>query len=348
MRNVGRLAPSPTGAQHVGNARTYLVAWLSARSRGGTVRLRLEDIDSPRIKPGSAEEALDDLRWLGLDWDGEILTQTERVPLYQVALGELSRREFVYPCTCSRGDIAAAASAPHADHEAPTYPGTCAYRSAADAAKLSEEGKPFAWRIRVTDSPAFNDLFAGEQNSDLHRLGDFVVWKNAGTPAYQLAVVVDDAEMGITEVIRGDDLIPSTPRQLLLYRALGLAPPAFANIPLVVEKTADGSRSGTATRGSPHSATRGETRSTRRVIGVVVRLAREARADLRSRVVDSVQTVSDSTAILHVDRGIVATNWVLRLAATRRRAILFTSTAPSHRDAPSKAAASPRPRCESR
>ena len=235
MRNIGRLAPSPTGAQHVGNARTYLVAWLSARSRDGVVRLRIEDIDSPRIKPGSPEQALDNLRWLGLDWDGEIVTQTERLPLYEAALDELKRRELVYPCTCSRGDIAAAASAPHADHEAPTYPGTCAHRRAADAAKLSKEGKPFAWRFRVTGSPAFTDVFAGEQNIDLHKLGgDFVVWKNAGTPAYQLAVVVDDAEMGVTEAIRGDDLIPSTPRQLLLYRALGLAPPAFGHIPLVV------------------------------------------------------------------------------------------------------------------
>jgi glutamyl-tRNA synthetase len=235
MRDIGRLAPSPTGAQHVGNARTYLAAWLSARSRGGGIRLRIEDIDSPRIKLGAAEQALADLRWLGLDWDGEIVTQTKRLPLYEDALDELKRRELVYPCTCSRGDIASAASAPHAEHEPPPYRGTCAHRHAADAAELTEEGKTFAWRFRVTDSPAFTDLFAGEQCIDLHQIGgDFVLWKNAGTPAYQLAVVVDDAEMGITEVIRGDDLVPSTPRQLLLYHALGLQPPAFAHIPLVV------------------------------------------------------------------------------------------------------------------
>lgn len=232
---VGRLAPSPTGAQHVGNARTYLVAWLSARSRGGAVRLRIEDIDSPRIKAGAAEQALEDLRWLGLDWDGEVVVQTERLPRYETALGELKRQELVYPCTCTRADIASAASAPHADHEGPTYPGTCSHRRAADAAKLAAEGKPFAWRFRVTESPSFADLFAGKQRIDLKELGgDFVVWKNTGTPAYQLAVVVDDSAMGITEVIRGDDLIPSTPRQLLLYRALGLTPPAFAHIPLVV------------------------------------------------------------------------------------------------------------------
>jgi len=229
------LAPSPTGAQHVGNARTYLVAWLSARSSAGSVRLRIEDIDSPRIKPGAAEEALDDLRWLGLDWDGDIITQTERLPFYEAALDKLKERELVYPCTCTRGDIASAASAPHAEHEAPAYPGTCAHRRAGDAPAVAREGKAFAWRFRVTETPAYFDLFRGDQTVDLAQIGgDFIVWKSAGTPAYQLAVVIDDAAMEITEVIRGDDLVPSTPRQLLLYRALGLAAPAFAHIPLVV------------------------------------------------------------------------------------------------------------------
>lgn len=230
---VGRLAPSPTGAQHVGNARTYLAAWLSARSRGGSVLLRIEDIDSPRVRPGAAEQALGDLRWLGLDWDGEVVVQTARLPYYEAALEELKRRELVYPCTCTRGDIANAASAPHAEHEGPVYPGTCAHRRAADAGSLGDT--PFAWRFRVPESPPFTDLFAGEQQIDLLQLGgDFVVWKNTGTPAYQLAVVVDDAAMGINEVIRGDDLLPSTPRQILLYQALGLVAPAFGHIPLVV------------------------------------------------------------------------------------------------------------------
>lgn len=235
MSIVGRLAPSPTGAQHIGNARTYLVAWLSARSQGGTVRLRIEDIDSPRIKPGAADQAIADLRWLGLDWDGEPVVQTARLPLYEAALETLKRQNLVYPCTCTRSDIAAAASAPHAEHEGPTYPGTCSHRCADDACHLAAEGKSFAWRFRVTHSPLFTDRYAGEQQIDLRHLGgDFVVWKSAGTPAYQLAVVVDDADLGITEVIRGDDLIPSTPRQLLLYEALGLTPPTFAHIPLVV------------------------------------------------------------------------------------------------------------------
>ena len=231
---TGRLAPSPTGAQHVGNARTYLVAWLSARARDGAVKLRIEDIDSPRIKPGAAEQAAADLRWLGLDWDGDAVIQTQRLPLYEAALEVLKRAERVYPCTCTRSDIASAASAPHAGDEV-TYPGTCAHRRVADAQQLQREARPFAWRFRVTQSAPFTDLYAGEQRIDLtHTGGDFVVWKSAGTPAYQLAVVVDDAAMGITEVVRGDDLIPSTPRQLLLYRALGLAAPRFAHVPLVV------------------------------------------------------------------------------------------------------------------
>ncbi len=235
MPITGRLAPSPTGAQHVGNARTYLLAWLLTRSRGGTVRLRIEDIDSPRIKAGAAEQAAEDLRWLGLDWDWETITQTDRLPLYEAALEQLKQQELVYPCTCTRSDIAAAASAPHIGQEGPPYPGTCATRTVADDVALAAEGRTFAWRFRVTESPAFTDLYAGEQRIDLAQLGgDFVVWKSAGTPAYQLAVVVDDAAMGITEVVRGDDLLPSTPRQLLLYRALGLTSPVFAHVPLVV------------------------------------------------------------------------------------------------------------------
>ncbi|MFO0823487.1 MAG: glutamate--tRNA ligase family protein [Gemmataceae bacterium] len=209
MTPIGRLAPSPTGAQHVGNARTYLVALLLTRSHGGTLRLRIEDIDSPRIKAGAAEQAAEDLRWLGLDWDGETVTQTQRLPLYEAALEQLKQRELVYPCTCTRSDIAAAASAPHVGQEGPPYPGTCAHRCVAEAKHLAAEGRPFAWRFRVRESPAFTDLYAGEQRLDLAQLGgDFVVWKSAGTPAYQLAVVVDDADMGVTDVVRGDDLIP--------------------------------------------------------------------------------------------------------------------------------------------
>ena len=226
----GRLAPSPTGAQHIGNARTYLIAWLLARQAGGEMRLRIEDIDSPRIKAGAAEQALEDLRWLGLDWDGEPMVQTARRAFYVEALEELKRQELIYPCTCTRGDIAAAASAPHAEHEGPVYPGTCAWRSAKDI-----PNQPHAWRFRVSDSPAFDDLIRGVTQINLKEVGgDFVVWKNDDTPAYQLAVVVDDAAQGVTQVIRGDDLVPSTPRQLLIYRALGFTPPQFGHVPLVI------------------------------------------------------------------------------------------------------------------
>jgi glutamyl-tRNA synthetase len=231
---VGRLAPSPTGAQHVGNARTYLIAWLSARSRSGRVVLRIEDIDSPRVKARAAEEACADLRWLGLDWDDGPIVQTERLPLYQDALDRLKAQELVYPCTCTRTDIERAASAPHAEQEGPIYPGTCANRRAADSEALGD--KSYSWRFRAgAEAITYNDGFRGPVALNLRDIGgDFVVWKSADTPAYQLAVVVDDAAQGLTEVIRGDDLVPSTPRQLALYRALGLTPPAFAHVPLVV------------------------------------------------------------------------------------------------------------------
>jgi glutamyl-tRNA synthetase len=231
---VGRLAPSPTGAQHVGNARTYLIAWLSARSRGGRVVLRVEDIDSPRVKPGAADLLLDDLRWLGLDWDAGPVVQTRRLALYEAALRRLREQERVYPCTCTRSDVERAASAPHAEHEGPVYPGTCAGRRSAAAAALA--GRPYAWRFRVpAGAVTFADAFLGPTRAEPAAAGgDFVVWKLAGTPAYQLAVVVDDAEQGVTEVMRGDDLVSSTPRQLLLYEALALRPPAFAHVPLVV------------------------------------------------------------------------------------------------------------------
>jgi glutamyl-tRNA synthetase len=237
---VGRLAPSPTGAQHVGNARTYLVAWLAARTRNALLRLRIEDIDSPRIKPGATEQACADLRWLGLTWDGTPVVQTERLELYMSALRVLQEQELVYPCTCSRADVERAASAPHAEQQGVIYLGTCAGSRVATAETLGSQ--PYCWRFRAgTEAVEFQD---GKQG--LVRLtpqefgGDFVVWKTGWTPAYQLAVVVDDADMGITQVVRGNDLIPSTPRQLLLYRALGLCPPEFIHVPLVVG--ADGRR----------------------------------------------------------------------------------------------------------
>jgi glutamyl-tRNA synthetase len=231
---VGRLAPSPTGAQHIGNARTYLIAWLSARARGGRLILRLEDIDSPRIKPGAAQQAYADLAWLGLDWDEGPVVQTERLPLHESALQTLREKDLVYPCTCTRRDIELAASAPHAEHEGPAYPGTCSHRHADSLTALANQ--QYAWRFRAGDGfVEYIDGFRGEMRLSCQEIGgDFVVWKSAGTPAYQLAVVVDDADLGVTEVIRGDDLVPSTPRQLLLYQALGRAAPRFIHVPLVV------------------------------------------------------------------------------------------------------------------
>src|SRR3954469_12818689 len=157
---VGRLAPSPTGAQHVGNARTYLIAWLSARSRSGQVALRVEDIDSPRVKAGAAEQACADLSWLGLDWDEGPVVQTRRLDLYEDALRRLRERERVYPCTCTRADVERAASAPHAEHEGAVYPGTCAGRRAGDAAGLG--GRPYCWRFRAAGmTEGFVDDFRG-------------------------------------------------------------------------------------------------------------------------------------------------------------------------------------------
>jgi glutamyl-tRNA synthetase len=237
---IGRLAPSPTGAQHVGNARTYLIAWLSARRRSGRVVLRIEDIDSPRVKSGAERQACDDLQWLGLDWDEGPIVQSERMAIYGSALARLQERELVYPCTCTRSDVERAASAPHLEHEGPIYPGVCAGRRVGDAAAVVD--RSYCWRFRVpAESPAFVDGFQGPTRIDLRQVGgDFVVWKAPrpgladSTPAYQLAVVVDDAAQGVTEVVRGDDLLASTPRQLLLYPALGLTPPAFVHVPLVV------------------------------------------------------------------------------------------------------------------
>lgn len=240
---TGRLAPSPTGAQHVGNARTYLLAWLSLRSRGGRVILRIEDVDSPRIKPWATRQALDDLRWLGLDWDEgpdiggphSPYVQTERREGYAAALEQLKQEERVYPCTCTRSDVQEAASAPHIGQEGPVYPGTCAGRSAADAVGITD--RPYSWRFRVPSGTVdmFQDRFAGERVCDVAReLGDFIVCKADGTPAYQLACVVDDHHMGVTEVLRGDDLLPSAHRQRLLYAAFGWTPPGFAHVPLVI------------------------------------------------------------------------------------------------------------------
>jgi glutamyl-tRNA synthetase len=239
---VGRLAPSPTGGLHLGHARTFLIAWLDARREGGRVILRIEDLDAARVRDEASAAALVDLRWLGLDWDegpdvggprGPYV-QSDRRTHYDDALDRLKAAEQVYPCTCTRADIERAASAPHPEDEGPTYPGTCAHRLAADARGLGD--RPFAWRFRVAPGPVvWDDRFLGRHELDPARLGgDFVVGRNTVGPSYQLAVVADDALMGVSQVVRGADLVPSTPRQILLYQALGWTPPSFGHVPLVV------------------------------------------------------------------------------------------------------------------
>jgi glutamyl-tRNA synthetase len=246
----GRFAPSPTGPLHLGNARTALVAWLAARAAGGAYVMRLEDLDGPRVRPGAEAELLAELRWLGLDWDegpdvGGALgpyRQSERGERYAAALERLRAAGLVYPCFCSRAEIAAAAQAPHGpSDEGPRYPGTCRELSPAEVARRSALRRP-AWRFRVAPGPVgFEDGVHGARTFDVEaEVGDFVVARADGVPAYQLAVVVDDAAMAMSDVVRGDDLLASTARQLLLYRALGLAPPRFAHVPLVVGE--DGAR----------------------------------------------------------------------------------------------------------
>jgi glutamyl-tRNA synthetase len=213
-----------------------------ARAAAGRVILRIEDIDSSRVRPGMAELAMADLRWLGLDWDegpdvgggSGPYVQSARLDHYEKALDRLKRLELVYPCTCTRAEIQRMASAPHAGEEGPIYPGTCAGRSARDGARLA--GCRFSWRFRVEPGEvSWDDLFKGPIALDPSQMvGDFVVGRSEGGPSYQLAVVVDDAEMGVTQVIRGDDLVSSTPRQMLLYRALGYDHPRFGHVPLVI------------------------------------------------------------------------------------------------------------------
>jgi glutamyl-tRNA synthetase len=239
---VGRLAPSPTGGLHLGHARTFLIAWLAARHAGGRVILRIEDLDSSRVRTEARRTALDDLRWLGLDWDEGPDTggpsvpylQSERGSFYEAIVTRLKASESVYPCTCTRTDIGRAASAPHAEDEGPTYPGTCAGRRAGDADALAD--RPFAWRFRVPAGPVgWDDLFLGRVELDPSQVGgDFVVARNLAGHSYQLAVVADDDAMGVTQVIRGADLVPSTPRQILLYRRLGRPEPRFGHVPLAV------------------------------------------------------------------------------------------------------------------
>ncbi|MEM9419146.1 MAG: tRNA glutamyl-Q(34) synthetase GluQRS [Planctomycetota bacterium] len=234
---VTRLAPSPTGALHLGNMRTFLINWAAARQNGWTIVMRIEDLDGPRVKPEASQQAIDILGWLGMDWDGEAIYQSHGLSPYQDALDALSRKRLTYRCPATRSEILAAASAPHADDHEQRYPGL--YRPAnrpADAPPIQDDANT-AIRVIVPDGEiAFTDELLGTQAVDVQQqVGDFIVQTKAGLPSYQLAVVVDDARQGVTEVVRGDDLLRSTARQVFLQDALGLSPrPRYYHVPLVL------------------------------------------------------------------------------------------------------------------
>ncbi|MDX1390540.1 MAG: tRNA glutamyl-Q(34) synthetase GluQRS, partial [Acidobacteriota bacterium] len=241
----GRYAPSPTGEMHLGNASTALLAWLSIRSRDGKIVMRMEDLDQPRVSRGAAEQILTDLKWLGLDWDegpdvgGPFAPyeQSRRFEHYDTAFRLLVDQQQVYPCFCSRRDIAEAASAPQTPGDEIRYPGTCRNLDPPEIARRTGDGERHAWRFRVEENarPTFVDEVLGIQASRADEPpGDFVVRRADAVAAYQLAVVVDDAEMAITEVVRGDDLVSSTVRQLLLYEAIGRPCPTFGHVPLLL------------------------------------------------------------------------------------------------------------------
>ncbi len=242
----GRFAPSPTGEIHLGNVWTALLAWLHARQAGGAFVMRVEDLDPDRSRASYIDGQLADLRWLGLDWDEgpdvggrhAPYVQSQRTGLYRAALTLLQSQELVYPCYCTRAEIRGAASAPHGAQGIGDYPGTCRELTTAERARREAQGRRPALRVRMSQSPAlvrYDDLVHGSMAEDVGRAGgDFVVRRTDGVFAYQLAVVVDDAAMGITHVIRGADLLSSTARQIWLYYALGYTPPRFGHVPLLV------------------------------------------------------------------------------------------------------------------
>ena len=240
MSYRGRFAPSPTGDLHLGGARTALVAWLAARAAGGAYVVRVEDLDGPRVVPGAEERIVEDLAWLGLDWDEgpdsggphAPYRQSLRLARYDAAVERLLADGRAFRCWCSRAEVARAAAAPHGPaDDGPRYPGTCRAR----ATPPPRDRRPSV-RLRVdAEEIAFVDGVHGRTVEDpAITVGDFVIRRADGIPAYQLAVVVDDAAMAISDVVRGDDLLGSTARQLVLYRALGATPPRFAHVPLVL------------------------------------------------------------------------------------------------------------------
>lgn len=240
----GRLAPSPTGLLHLGHARTFWVAQERARAASGHLLLRNDDLDAARCRPEFVTTMLEDMRWFGLSWEEPMISQSARIPLYRAALARLHVAGCIYPCSCSRRDVQQSATAPHENTDEPLYPGTCRPENLPPASRLLPpaslcSGDGVNWRFRVPDGEAlfFTDGHFGRQEAMAGReFGDFLVWRKDDMPSYQLACVVDDAAIGITEVVRGADLLRSTFRQLLLYRALGLRAPEFYHCPLVTDE----------------------------------------------------------------------------------------------------------------
>jgi glutamyl/glutaminyl-tRNA synthetase len=219
---------------HLGHARTFWTAHERARASGGWLLLRIEDLDRDRCRPEFVEAIFEDLSWFGLRWEGDPIFQSQRIPIYREAFERLS--PFIYPCVCSRQDVMRALQAPHAGEDEPIYPGTCRDKQFAPHELV---GRKINWRFRVPDGRRieFVDGRAGQTSfSAGSDFGDFVIWRHDDLPAYQLAVVVDDATMGITEVVRGADLLRSTARQLLLYEALQLQAPQFYHCELVTDE----------------------------------------------------------------------------------------------------------------
>jgi glutamyl-tRNA synthetase len=237
MTVTGRLAPSPTGLLHLGHARTFLIAWWHTRSRGGRVLLRSEDLDGQRVSQRFADAALRDLEWLGLDWDGAPSVQSQHPERFDAAIQTLLERGAAYACVCRRGDLATAQTAPHAGDREPRYPGTCRQRFASLREAERQSGRPAGVRLVVPEGPVtLDDDLAGAITLDVQaEVGDFLIARRGGAPAYQLAVVVDDAAEGVTEVVRGADLLPSAVRQWHVQRALGLPHPRWAHVPLVTD-----------------------------------------------------------------------------------------------------------------
>lgn len=240
----GRFAPSPSGRMHLGNAWTALLAWLDIRKMNGAMVLRIEDLDPDRSRPEYAAGLIEDLRWLGLDWDegpdsgGSFrpYCQSGRTALYQTVFDKLDQAGLVYPCFCSRAELRSAASAPHAGEPEIPYNGRCAALDTAVAKQLRQQGRRPSYRLRVDDARVeYVDAVYGAQSQELRQAcGDFVIRRSDGVFAYQLAVVVDDAAMQINRVLRGADLLASTPRQIYLWRLLGEQPPTFLHVPLLV------------------------------------------------------------------------------------------------------------------